>query len=458
MLRIDAADRMTVQAALRGRSAGFESGAAAAPDAAIGRVMADLRGLGLVRETAEGSPALAETGFGQLARPLILEMYSSLAWIQSLPVPLGAPFAATVACVQPSPAALGSTTAPGGARIVSGCAASLAEATLRCIAEGVERWALQFAPEDEQRSVLATEPPGALPVAELLPRAWLNANPQSLSNGTARRWLAAKWTSDGSDRLVPAAHVLLGYPGRAGEGWPPSDTSGAACGGSFEDATGRALFELIERDAVGIWWHGRTVCAGLDIPSLHDPWIDAANDWLWAHGRCLWFLDISTDLGVPVVVAASCDRNHGRLIIGTAAGVTPVEAARAALAEHFLMLLNVQAIEKRAPDMRAERSAATKLLRWHLQSSPCRQPHLFPDAAATWPRRPRRRRVADVIARLRARGYLAMSFRCGRLTPPLVVARCVVPRLATREYCPDHRSPVQRRTRRLSNDDETFPY
>jgi thiazole/oxazole-forming peptide maturase SagD family component len=462
MIHLEPAERLAAQAVLH--RAGTR-GAQAQPDDPD-RVVADLLALGLLYRTPKGGMALAETDFGALAPTLVLEMYRALTWIQPLSGLAGGPFAATIACVRPSPVAMGSTATPGGLRIVSGCAASEAEATLRCIAEGIERHALQYAQDDEQRSGRSDPPAGGVQAEQLLPRPWIEANGRCLAP-IARPWLAADWTSDGRPRLVPLAHVLLGYPGRAEEGWPPADTNGAACGADPLDATRRALLELIERDAVGIWWHRRQACPSFAVASLGDPWLQAVSDWLWGHGRCLWFLDIASDLGVPVVAAVSCDRSLGRLILGTGAGATPADAARAALAEHCLMLVNTQAIQQRSSDPGHERTAATRLLNWHLRSSAHRQPHLFPDP--TTPERPAPRSLSlpDLLDRLACCGFYAMSFRRGGPSAPLSVVRCVVPGLATRGFCPAERMPSERKplernpiapAARQEDDDERFPY
>lgn len=467
MIHLDPVDRLAAAAVLH-RAGTLR--AQTQPDEpgreAVDRLAADLLALGLLDRTPEGGAALAATAFGALAPTLIVEMYRALTWIQPLSGLTGGPFAATIACVRPSPVAMGSTATPGGVRIVSGCAASQAEATLRCIAEGIERHALQYAQDDEQHSGRSDHPAGGVQAQQLLAPPWIEENGRCLAP-IARPWLAADWSSDGRPRLVPLAHVLLGYPGRAEEGWPPADTNGAACGADPLDATRRALLELIERDAVGIWWHRRQACPSFAVASLGDPWLQVASDWLWGHGRCLWFLDISNDLSVPVVAAVSCDRSLGRLILGTGAGATPADAARAALAEHCLMLVNTQAIQQRSSDPGSERTAATRLLNWHLRSSAHRQPHLFPDPTAPARPPPRSLSLPDLLDRLARRGFYAMSFRRGGPSAPLSVVRCVVPGLATRWFCPAERMPPERkppgrmpiaRAAREEDDDERFPY
>jgi thiazole/oxazole-forming peptide maturase SagD family component len=446
MLRIDPADAGVAEAVLRqpGVDERRWRGRAA-------RVASELRGLGLLPVPADAPlPAY-------VTAPLILAMYRSLSWIQPLAVPPSAPFRVCVGGVRASPAALGATATPDGLRLVSGCAPTLAEATLRCIAEGVERYALQFAPAYEGRLQAAANPARAIAPAELLPPRWQGPEPPPDAT-LMRYWLAADWSSDGGRHLVPAAHLLLGYPARDQEGWPPADTNGAACGAGEQEAAGRALLEVIERDAVALWWHSRKATPALTASDLDDPWLQTAADWLRRSGRCLWFLAIASDLGIPVVAAVSCDLTQGRLILGTAAGVTPVQAARGALAEHLLMLVNLRAIAQRAPDPGNGRSAAARMLRWHLRSCARRQTQLFPDpTAAPPPACLQGETLADLLAPVRARGLGALFFRAESVDPPLTVVKCVVPGLATRLRCPAARRPVPAEPQREPEDD-AFPY
>jgi ribosomal protein S12 methylthiotransferase accessory factor len=51
------------------------------------------------------------------------------------------------------------------------------------------------------------------------------------------------------------------------------------------------------------------------------------------HDRASWLLDITTEFGIPVVAALSCDRNGRQLAYGLSARLSMLEAARAAILE-----------------------------------------------------------------------------------------------------------------------------
>ncbi len=141
-------------------------------------------------------------------------------------------------------------------------------------------------------------------------------------------WIAANDAQDGATVLLPADLVLIGRTesesaaGRAG-------SSGCAAGPTPEAARAAALLEGIERDAAGRWWYGRRKRPVL-APSLVAPDLAA---WLQGRARQTWLLDITTDIGIPVVAALSRDGSGGTPALGFAARTALADAASAALAE-----------------------------------------------------------------------------------------------------------------------------
>jgi ribosomal protein S12 methylthiotransferase accessory factor len=55
--------------------------------------------------------------------------------------------------------------------------------------------------------------------------------------------------------------------------------------------------------------------------------------WIRSQQRQLWFLNLTHDLGIPVVAAISCDKNSRDLSFGFAAGWTISEATQGAIGE-----------------------------------------------------------------------------------------------------------------------------
>jgi ribosomal protein S12 methylthiotransferase accessory factor len=110
---------------------------------------------------------------------------------------------------------------------------------------------------------------------------------------------------------------------------------GVAAGPTFDWAASRALLELIERDAASLWWIGgrRGKTIALDEPAMGEIARLMRALRQQTENRASWLLDITTDLGIPVVAALSCDKDGQQLAYGLSARLSIAEAARAAILE-----------------------------------------------------------------------------------------------------------------------------
>lgn len=126
------------------------------------------------------------------------------------------------------------------------------------------------------------------------------------------------------------------------------DSNGCAAGSTREDARKRALLELVERDATGIWWHRGCVRTRLDIAGLGDPALPAhVGRHREETGRRLWLLDISSFRAARVVAAISCEDSGEGMAVGFGAGFSMVKAARSAFLELIQSEAALQAHEER---------------------------------------------------------------------------------------------------------------
>jgi ribosomal protein S12 methylthiotransferase accessory factor len=117
---------------------------------------------------------------------------------------------------------------------------------------------------------------------------------------------------------------------------PPLKLStGCAAGVTHRDATLRAMLELIERDAVALWWRGGR--RGRIVAPDSEAGQAAATLLLQVRGdktgRQTVLLDITTDLGIPVVAAFSTRRDGLGFALGLGARTSLAEATRAAIFE-----------------------------------------------------------------------------------------------------------------------------
>jgi ribosomal protein S12 methylthiotransferase accessory factor len=145
-------------------------------------------------------------------------------------------------------------------------------------------------------------------------------------------WTPVWSLTRGEHRLFPTALLYFGAPG------PPSvraDSNGNAAGGTLEDAALQGMLEVVERDAVALWWYNRTRQPAVDLDAFGDPWIAELREAYAGLGRELWVLDLTADLGVPVLAAVSRRTGGPReaIMLGFGAHLDPAVAVRRALTE-----------------------------------------------------------------------------------------------------------------------------
>jgi ribosomal protein S12 methylthiotransferase accessory factor len=130
-------------------------------------------------------------------------------------------------------------------------------------------------------------------------------------------WTPAWSLVTGERRLVPLSYCFAESPESArDEPHCVHNPNGCAAGACIEEAILQGMFELVERDAVAIWWYNQVLCPGIDLAALGDPYFDSLVQEYEALGWRLWALDITHDLRVPVVAALAERRADGRFSIG----------------------------------------------------------------------------------------------------------------------------------------------
>jgi ribosomal protein S12 methylthiotransferase accessory factor len=177
-------------------------------------------------------------------------------------------------------------------------------------------------------------------------------------------------------RLLPT--TMLYYrskaerrPGRLG-----ADSNGNAAGTSLEDAIVRGFLELVERDAVALWWYNRTRQPGVCLSSFEDPWIAGLPEMYQRLGREVWVLDVSSDLGIVVMAAIS--RRTGDctedIVYGFGAHFDPRIALRGALTELGQLLPQAGTGGSR----QHHGAAGPHLTSWWRSATVANQPYLLP--------------------------------------------------------------------------------
>lgn len=184
----------------------------------------------------------------------------------------------------------------------------------------------------------------------------------------------------GRHLLFPAALLYYGVPDPRGTRMVRADSNGCAAGGTLEDAALQGLLELVERDAVALWWYNRTRQPAVDLGASGDPWTAEVRQVHAELGREVWALDLTSDLGVPVVAALSrrTDRAPEDIVFGFGAHPDPAIALSRALTEMNQLLPPV--LEAR-PDGTGYGCADPVALHWWRTATRDGMPYLAPDPA-----------------------------------------------------------------------------
>ncbi|GAA2150610.1 TOMM precursor leader peptide-binding protein [Kitasatospora kazusensis] len=178
--------------------------------------------------------------------------------------------------------------------------------------------------------------------------------------------------------LFPTALLYYDVPDRPGRRMVRADSNGCAAGGTLEDAALQGLLELVERDAVALWWYNRTRQPGIDLAAAGDPWTAEVCRAHAELGRTVWALDLTSDLGVPVVAALSrrTDRAPEDIVFGFGAHPDPAVALSRALSEMNQLLPPVLGAR---PDGTGYGCADPAALRWWRTATHAAMPYLAAD-------------------------------------------------------------------------------
>ncbi|RQS12942.1 bacteriocin biosynthesis cyclodehydratase [Burkholderia sp. Bp9002] len=147
-------------------------------------------------------------------------------------------------------------------------------------------------------------------------------------------WTPAWSLMSGKRHLVPLSYCYAETPGSAqADVACVHNPNGCAAGSTLDEAILQGMLELIERDAVAIWWYNRIPRPGIDLASFEEPYFDALMQEYESFGWRLWALDITHDLGVPAVAALAENSADGRFSIGFGCHLDARIAVQRALTE-----------------------------------------------------------------------------------------------------------------------------
>lgn len=240
--------------------------------------------------------------------------------------------------------------------------------------------------------------------------------------GAAIDWAPAWSLTHGRRRYLPAAACYLHLPAASGGQFCSFSPNGHAAGNCVEEAILQGFLELVERDAVALWWYNRARRPAVDLASFGEPYFDALVRHYRDLGQRVWVLDVTTDLGIPAFVAVARAPDTARLTLGFGCHGEARLGVQRALTE-----LN-QLFDPRGPGPARA---------WD-RASLAAEPYLFPDADA--PARTRgdypgdlrddlRDDVIDCVARAARAGLETVVLDQTRPDTGLCVVKVAVPGL-----------------------------
>lgn len=156
-------------------------------------------------------------------------------------------------------------------------------------------------------------------------------------------------------------------------------SNGNASGNNLEEAVLQGFCELIERDAVALWWYNRLSRPGVDVASFDEPYLVDLIAHYDSLGRDTWALDITSDFGIPVFVAVSRRRaDEERILFGFGCHLDPRIALQRAFAEmNQMMGMCLSTVESASAKVGVDMEEA-EVIDWLKTATLANQPYIAP--------------------------------------------------------------------------------
>ena len=179
-------------------------------------------------------------------------------------------------------------------------------------------------------------------------------------------------------RYLPTAYCYYDYPQSDEQIFCIACSNGCAAGNTLTEAILQGFLELVERDAVALWWYNRARRPGVDLDSFEDSYVHRLRAFLQERGREFWVLDLTTDLGIPVFAAITrrVDSLPEQIMPGFGAHLDPKVALLRAVTEMTQMLTSpLLGRPQKGPD---KEPMDPDTARWLETATTANQPYLLP--------------------------------------------------------------------------------
>lgn len=198
-------------------------------------------------------------------------------------------------------------------------------------------------------------------------------------------------------KFLPTGYLYFSYPRGDGPFRFAADSNGNAAGATREEAIVQGFLELVERDAVALWWYNRLPRPAVDADAFDLPFVREMRRFYASVSREFWVLDLTSDLGIPVYAAISrrVDKPVEDIVFAFGAHFDPKIALLRAITEMNQFLPAVLSIgadgsgDYTFPDAEAQA--------WWRTATLANQPYLVPKGLATPPGAPEFGDMRDAV-------------------------------------------------------------
>ena len=139
-----------------------------------------------------------------------------------------------------------------------------------------------------------------------------NQVPHVLPDDTPIDWTPLWSLTEQRHKYLPTQLVYYHAPASLGDKtadktiYSAGCSNGNASGNTLEEAILQGFFELVERDAVALWWYNRLSKAGVAVETFNEPYLlELEAHYRQNLQRDIWSMDLTSDLGIPVFIAVS---------------------------------------------------------------------------------------------------------------------------------------------------------
>jgi bacteriocin biosynthesis cyclodehydratase domain-containing protein len=165
-----------------------------------------------------------------------------------------------------------------------------------------------------------------------------NRVPEPLDETTSIDWTPLWSLTAQQHKYLPTQLVYYRAQAREGDNtlYAMGCSNGNAAGNNLEEALLQGFLELVERDAVALWWYNRLRKPGVAVETFREPYLLELAEYYRRHYRReTWALDLTSDLGIPVFVAVSkaIEGKEERLLFGLGCHLDARIALQRAFAE-----------------------------------------------------------------------------------------------------------------------------